>query len=189
MSVARMVQVRIVIDEVRSVNDVASDLASRGRLSAPPRPTDGEQEACHIWTKDRAAATAPPEGGAAWLATMMLVFATMLLLLSRAVTGAVSRGGKQHAKTPLKATKATTTMLLPAATAVCALAAARCCPLEGAAARGGGPHAETPLKATKATTMLLPAAAAVAAAAEARLRRGVGAGAHTLTPFGVSAGA
>ncbi|KAJ1622558.1 hypothetical protein T492DRAFT_1061605, partial [Pavlovales sp. CCMP2436] len=70
-------------------------------------------------------------------------------------------------------------MLLPAATAVCALAAARCCPLEvladtsrspvspgsssgcalraavGAAARGGGPHAETPLKATKATTTML----------------------------------
>ncbi|KAJ1628263.1 hypothetical protein T492DRAFT_875425 [Pavlovales sp. CCMP2436] len=52
-----------------------------------------------------------------------------------------------HAETPLKATKATTTMLFPAATA-------------GAAARGGGPHTETPLKATKATkTMLLPAAA------------------------------
>ncbi|KAJ1624449.1 hypothetical protein T492DRAFT_1047331, partial [Pavlovales sp. CCMP2436] len=87
---------------------------------------------------------------------MMLLFANMLLLLSRAVTGA----------------------------AVCALAASRCCPLEvlagtsrppvslgsssgcasraaeGAAARGGGPHTETPLEATKATkTMLLPAAA------------------------------
>ncbi|KAJ1619396.1 hypothetical protein T492DRAFT_916038, partial [Pavlovales sp. CCMP2436] len=72
----------------------------------------------------------------------------MLLLLSRAVTGAVSRGGEQHAETPLKATKATTTMLLPAATAVCALAAARCYPLE------------TPLKATKAITMLLPAVVA-----------------------------
>ncbi|KAJ1625094.1 hypothetical protein T492DRAFT_1042234, partial [Pavlovales sp. CCMP2436] len=60
---------------------------------------------------------------------MMLLFATMLLLLSRAVTGAVSRGGEQHAETPLKATKATTTLLLPAATAVCALAASRCCPL------------------------------------------------------------
>ncbi|KAJ1626641.1 hypothetical protein T492DRAFT_1031209, partial [Pavlovales sp. CCMP2436] len=75
---------------------------------------------------------------------MMLLFATMLLLLSRAVTGAVSRGGEQHAETPLKAIKATTRMLLPAATAaikattrmllpaataVCALAAARCCPL------------------------------------------------------------
>ncbi|KAJ1625971.1 hypothetical protein T492DRAFT_1035968 [Pavlovales sp. CCMP2436] len=84
-------------------------------------------------------------------------------------------------------------MLLPAATAVCALAAARCCPLEvladtsrppvslgsssgcasraamGAAARGGGPHAETPLKATKATTkMLLPAAAAVSALVASR---------------------
>ncbi|KAJ1630968.1 hypothetical protein T492DRAFT_870822 [Pavlovales sp. CCMP2436] len=148
--------------------------------------------------RERAAATAPPEGGAAWLATMMLVFATMLLLLSRAVTGAVSRGGEQHAKTPLKATKTTTTMLLPAATAVCALAAARCCPLEtplkatkatkatttmllptaaaacalGAAARGGGPHTETPLKATKATkTMLLPAAAT---AGLRRPRRGRG---------------
>ncbi|KAJ1621199.1 hypothetical protein T492DRAFT_887418 [Pavlovales sp. CCMP2436] len=43
---------------------------------------------------------------------------------------------------------------------------------KGAAARGGGPHAETPLKPTKATTMLLPAAAAMAAAAEARPRRG-----------------
>ncbi|KAJ1627995.1 hypothetical protein T492DRAFT_1021089 [Pavlovales sp. CCMP2436] len=135
--------------------------------------------------RERAAATVHPEGGAAWLATMMLLFANMLLLLSRAVTDAVSRGGEQHAETPLKATKATTTMLLPAATAVCALAAARCCPLEvlagtsrppfslgsssvcasraavGAAARGSWPHAETPLKATKATTMLLPAAAAV----------------------------
>ncbi|KAJ1621073.1 hypothetical protein T492DRAFT_887610, partial [Pavlovales sp. CCMP2436] len=52
----------------------------------------------------RAAATAPPEGGAAWLATMMLLFAT--------------RGGGPHAETPLKATKVTTTMLLPAAAAV-----------------------------------------------------------------------
>ncbi|KAJ1623895.1 hypothetical protein T492DRAFT_882834, partial [Pavlovales sp. CCMP2436] len=103
---------------------------------------------------------------------MMLLFATMLLHLSRAVTGAVSRGGEQHAETPLKATKATTTMLLPAATAVCALAEARCCPLEGAAARGGGPHTETPLKATKATkTMLLPAAAT---AGLRRPRRGRG---------------
>ncbi|KAJ1632583.1 hypothetical protein T492DRAFT_987791 [Pavlovales sp. CCMP2436] len=84
-------------------------------------------------------------------------------------------------------------MLLPAAIAVCALAAARCCPLEvlagtsrppvslgsssgcasraaeGAAARGGGPHAETPLKVTKATTtILLPAAAAVCALAASR---------------------
>ncbi|KAJ1637107.1 hypothetical protein T492DRAFT_860575 [Pavlovales sp. CCMP2436] len=91
---------------------------------------------------------------------MMLLFATMLLLMSRAVTGAVSRGGKQHVETPLKATKATTTMLLPAATAVCTLAGERCCPIEGAAACGGGPHTETSLKATKATkTMLLPAAA------------------------------
>ncbi|KAJ1627579.1 hypothetical protein T492DRAFT_876537 [Pavlovales sp. CCMP2436] len=90
------------------------------------RITAGARRRCK-----RAAATARPEGGAAWLATMMLLFATMLLLLSRAVTGAVSRGGEQHAETPLKATKATTTMLLP-----------------------------TPLKATKATTMLLPAAAA-----------------------------
>ncbi|KAJ1616756.1 hypothetical protein T492DRAFT_894871 [Pavlovales sp. CCMP2436] len=103
---------------------------------------------------------------------MMLLFATMLLLLSRAVTGAVSRGGEQHAETPLQATKATTTMLLPAATGVCALAAARCCPLEGAAARGGRPHTETPLKATKATkTMLLPAAAT---AGLRRPRRGRG---------------
>ncbi|KAJ1632590.1 hypothetical protein T492DRAFT_987837, partial [Pavlovales sp. CCMP2436] len=52
MSVARMGQVRLVIDEVRAVNDVASHLASRGRLSAPPRPTGGEQEACHLWAKD-----------------------------------------------------------------------------------------------------------------------------------------
>ncbi|KAJ1636147.1 hypothetical protein T492DRAFT_862071, partial [Pavlovales sp. CCMP2436] len=51
----------------------------------------------------RAAATAPPEGGAAWLATMMSLFAT--------------RGGGPHAETPLKATKVTT-MLLPAAAAV-----------------------------------------------------------------------
>ncbi|KAJ1619534.1 hypothetical protein T492DRAFT_1084782 [Pavlovales sp. CCMP2436] len=121
----------------------------------------------------------PPEGGAAWLATMMLVFATMLLLLSRAVTGAVSRGGEQHAETPLKATKATTTMLLPAATARrdavhlrYSLAPldhpsrsdpqvdVRLALVEGAAARGGGLHTETPLKATKATkTMLLPAGA------------------------------
>ncbi|KAJ1637029.1 hypothetical protein T492DRAFT_955708 [Pavlovales sp. CCMP2436] len=87
-------------------------------------------------------------------------------------------------------------MLLPTATAVCALAASRCCPLEvlagtfrppvllgsssgcasraavRAAARGGGPHAETPLKATKATTtMLLPAAAT---AGPRRPRRGRG---------------
>ncbi|KAJ1631374.1 hypothetical protein T492DRAFT_869973 [Pavlovales sp. CCMP2436] len=62
--------------------------------------------------------------------------------------GAAARGGGPHAETPLKATKATT-MLLPAAAAVCALAASQCCPLE------------TPLKATKATTILLPAAAAV----------------------------
>ncbi|KAJ1633747.1 hypothetical protein T492DRAFT_866207 [Pavlovales sp. CCMP2436] len=90
----------------------------------------------------RAAATAPPVGGAVWLATMMLLFAT--------------RGGGPHAETPLKATKATTTMLLPAAAAVgCASRAA-----VGAASHGGGPHAETPLKATKATTMLIPAAAA-----------------------------
>ncbi|KAJ1623127.1 hypothetical protein T492DRAFT_912871 [Pavlovales sp. CCMP2436] len=93
---------------------------------------------------------------------------------------------------PLKATKATTTMLLPAATAVCALAAARCCPLEtplkatkatttmllpaaaaGAAARGGGPHTETPLKATKATKMMLLPAAATAGLR--RPRRGQGA--------------
>ncbi|KAJ1628887.1 hypothetical protein T492DRAFT_908023 [Pavlovales sp. CCMP2436] len=63
-------------------------------------------------------------------------------------------------------------MLLPAAAAVCALAASQCCPLEGAAARGGGPHTETPLKATKATkTMLLPAAAT---AGLRRSRRGQG---------------
>ncbi|KAJ1617767.1 hypothetical protein T492DRAFT_1097411 [Pavlovales sp. CCMP2436] len=99
---------------------------------------------------------------------MMLVFATMLLLLSRGVTGAVSRGGEQHAETPLKATKATT-MLLPAATAVCALAAARCCPLEVLA---GTSRPSTPLKATKATkTMLLPAAAT---AGLRRPRRGRG---------------
>ncbi|KAJ1636084.1 hypothetical protein T492DRAFT_962036 [Pavlovales sp. CCMP2436] len=128
---------------------------------------------------------------------MMMLFATMLLLLlSRAVTGAVSRGGEQHAETPLKATKATTRMLLPAAAVVCALAASRCCPLEvlagtsrppvslgsssgcasraavGAAARGGGSHAETPLKAAKATkTVLLPAAAT---AGLRRPRRGRG---------------
>ncbi|KAJ1619247.1 hypothetical protein T492DRAFT_1087051, partial [Pavlovales sp. CCMP2436] len=56
---------------------------------------------------------------------MMLLFATMLLLLTRR-------------ETPLKATKATTTMLLPAAAVcalaasrcLCALAASRCCPLE-----------------------------------------------------------
>ncbi|KAJ1617845.1 hypothetical protein T492DRAFT_917332 [Pavlovales sp. CCMP2436] len=64
---------------------------------------------------------------------------------SRAAMGAAVRGGGPHAETPLKATKATTTMLLPTAAA-------------GAAARGGGPHTKTPLKATKATqTMLLPA--------------------------------
>ncbi|KAJ1624048.1 hypothetical protein T492DRAFT_1050270 [Pavlovales sp. CCMP2436] len=170
---------------------------------------------------------------------MMLLFATMLLLLSRAVTGAVSRGGEQHAETPLKTTKATTTMLLPAATAVCALAAARCCPLEVLAGTsrppvslGSSSGCASRAAATKATTMLLPAAAAVcalaasrccplevlagtsrpsvslgsssgstktmllpairhgrAAAAETRPRRGVGAGAHTLTSFGVSAGA
>ncbi|KAJ1632561.1 hypothetical protein T492DRAFT_868123, partial [Pavlovales sp. CCMP2436] len=45
MSVAHMGQVRLVIDEIRAVNDVASHLASRGSLSAPPRPTGGEQEA------------------------------------------------------------------------------------------------------------------------------------------------
>ncbi|KAJ1619152.1 hypothetical protein T492DRAFT_890842 [Pavlovales sp. CCMP2436] len=47
-----MGQVRLVIDEIRAVNDVASHLASRGRLSTPPRPTGGEQEACHLWAKD-----------------------------------------------------------------------------------------------------------------------------------------
>ncbi|KAJ1641155.1 hypothetical protein T492DRAFT_923742 [Pavlovales sp. CCMP2436] len=108
---------------------------------------------------------------------MMLLIAIMLLLLSRAVTGAVSRGGEHHAETPLKATKATTTMLLPAATAVCALAAVRCLNVRralamGAAARGGGSHTETPLKATKATkAMLLPAAAT---AGLRRPRRGRG---------------
>ncbi|KAJ1625068.1 hypothetical protein T492DRAFT_1042388 [Pavlovales sp. CCMP2436] len=44
--------------------------------------------------------------------------------------GAAARGGEQHAETPLKATKATTMLLLPAAAAVCALIASRCCPLE-----------------------------------------------------------
>ncbi|KAJ1633908.1 hypothetical protein T492DRAFT_977927, partial [Pavlovales sp. CCMP2436] len=52
MSVARIGQVRLVIDEVRAAYDVARHLASRGRLSAPPRPTGGEQEACHLWAKD-----------------------------------------------------------------------------------------------------------------------------------------
>ncbi|KAJ1619026.1 hypothetical protein T492DRAFT_1088864 [Pavlovales sp. CCMP2436] len=112
----------------------------------------------------------------------MLLFATMLLLLSRAVTGAVSRGGEQHAETPLKATKATTTMLLPAATTVCALAAARCCPLEVFAgtsrppvslgSSGSSSGCASRAAATKATkTMLLPAAAT---AGLRRLRRGRG---------------
>ncbi|KAJ1627101.1 hypothetical protein T492DRAFT_877340 [Pavlovales sp. CCMP2436] len=93
-------------------------------------------------------------------------------------------------------------MLLPAAAAVCALAASQCCPLEtplkatkattmllpaaaavdvrralaeGAAARGGGPHTETPLKATKATkTMLLPAAATAGLRRPRRGRGGAG---------------
>ncbi|KAJ1638430.1 hypothetical protein T492DRAFT_944561, partial [Pavlovales sp. CCMP2436] len=97
----------------------------------------------------------------------------------------------------------------PAAAAVCALVASRCCPLEVLAGTSRPPvslgsssrcssracggrcrtrrraargDAETPLKATKATkTMLLPAAAT---AGLRRPRRGVGAGAHTLTPFG-----
>ncbi|KAJ1636902.1 hypothetical protein T492DRAFT_861017 [Pavlovales sp. CCMP2436] len=91
----------------------------------------------------------------------------------RTAFGQLTNAEETHAETPLKATKATT-MLLPAAAA-------------GAAARGGGLHTETPLKAIKATkTMLLLAAAT---AGLRRPRRGVGAGAHTLTPFGVSAGA
>ncbi|KAJ1637389.1 hypothetical protein T492DRAFT_860016 [Pavlovales sp. CCMP2436] len=102
--------------------------------------------------------------------------------------------------TPLKATKATTTMLLPAAAAVCAIVESRCCPLEhaetplkatkattmllpaaaaGATARGGGPHAETPLKATKATKMLLPAATALCALGAAAR----GGGPYTETPL------
>eukprot|EP00302_Diacronema_sp_CCMP2436_P039124 CAMPEP_0180011832 /NCGR_PEP_ID=MMETSP0984-20121128/16609_1 /TAXON_ID=483367 /ORGANISM="non described non described, Strain CCMP 2436" /LENGTH=50 /DNA_ID=CAMNT_0021933977 /DNA_START=54 /DNA_END=206 /DNA_ORIENTATION=+ len=48
MSVACMWQVRLVIDEVRSVYDIASHLASRGGLSTPPQPTGGEQKACHL---------------------------------------------------------------------------------------------------------------------------------------------
>ncbi|KAJ1622257.1 sulfate transporter N-terminal domain with GLY motif-domain-containing protein [Pavlovales sp. CCMP2436] len=47
-----MGQVRVVMDEVRAVYDVASHLASHGRLSAPPRLTGDEQEACHSWAKD-----------------------------------------------------------------------------------------------------------------------------------------
>ncbi|KAJ1635176.1 hypothetical protein T492DRAFT_968702 [Pavlovales sp. CCMP2436] len=113
---------------------------------------------------------------------MMLLFATMLLLLSRAVTGAVSRGGEKHAETPLKATQATTTMLLPAATAVgCASRACggRCCArrraAHGDAAQGYQDYEDDTAPCGRHGR---------AAAAEARPRRGVGTGAHTRTPFG-----
>ncbi|KAJ1626619.1 hypothetical protein T492DRAFT_878162 [Pavlovales sp. CCMP2436] len=51
----------------------------------------------------------------------------MLLPAAAAVCalGAAARGGGPHAETPLKATKATTTMLLPASAAVAAAAEAR----------------------------------------------------------------
>ncbi|KAJ1618826.1 hypothetical protein T492DRAFT_891366 [Pavlovales sp. CCMP2436] len=55
MSVARTGQVRLVIDEVRAVHDVARALASRGRLSAPPWPTGGEQKLVTYWPKDQVA--------------------------------------------------------------------------------------------------------------------------------------
>ncbi|KAJ1637992.1 hypothetical protein T492DRAFT_900479 [Pavlovales sp. CCMP2436] len=41
MSVARMGQLRLVIDEVRAVHDVARAQPSPVRLTAPPRPTGG----------------------------------------------------------------------------------------------------------------------------------------------------
>ncbi|KAJ1625255.1 hypothetical protein T492DRAFT_880351 [Pavlovales sp. CCMP2436] len=58
----------------------------------------------------------------------------MLGYASRAAVRAAARGGGPHTETPLKATKATTTMLLPAAAAVCALAI-------GPEARNKGPAA------------------------------------------------
>ncbi|KAJ1631381.1 hypothetical protein T492DRAFT_995818 [Pavlovales sp. CCMP2436] len=121
---------------------------------------------------------------------MMLLFATMLLLLSRVVTGAVSRGGEQHAETPLKATKAAT-MLLPVAAAVCALAGLRCssrtcggrCCARRRAAHGDAAQGYQGYEDDAAPC----GRHGRAAAAKARPRRGVGAGAHTLTPFGCKA--
>ncbi|KAJ1622039.1 hypothetical protein T492DRAFT_1065220 [Pavlovales sp. CCMP2436] len=83
-------------------------------------------------------------------------------------------------------------MLLPAAAAVCALAASRCCPLEVLAGTSRPPIS---LGSSSGCYQGYEDDAAPcgrhgrAAAAEARPRRGVGAGAHTLIPFGVSAGA
>ncbi|KAJ1621086.1 hypothetical protein T492DRAFT_1073190, partial [Pavlovales sp. CCMP2436] len=93
-------------------------------------------------------------------------------------------------------------MLLPAAAAVCALVASRCCPLEVLAgtsrppacggrccARRRAAHGDAPQGYQCYDDDAAPCGRhGRAAAAEARPRRGVGAGAHTLTPFGVSAG-
>ncbi|KAJ1624442.1 hypothetical protein T492DRAFT_1047285, partial [Pavlovales sp. CCMP2436] len=94
-------------------------------------------------------------------------------------------------------------MLLPAAAAVCALAASRCCPLEVLAgtsrppvslgsssgwrccARRQAAHGDAAQGYEGYKDDAAPCGRhGRAAAAEARPRRGVGAGAHTLTPFG-----
>ncbi|KAJ1635651.1 hypothetical protein T492DRAFT_964961, partial [Pavlovales sp. CCMP2436] len=121
---------------------------------------------------------------------------------SRAAEDAAARGGGLHAETPLKATKATT-MLLPAAAAVCALAASRCCPLEVLAGTSRPPVSLRSSSKWHCCTRRRAARGDAAqgyqgyeddaapcgrhgrdAAAEARPRRGVGAGAHTFTPSG-----
>ncbi|KAJ1615796.1 hypothetical protein T492DRAFT_1110765 [Pavlovales sp. CCMP2436] len=94
-------------------------------------------------------------------------------------------------------------MLLPAAAAVCALAAAQCCPLEVLAGTSRPPVSLGSSSGWRCCTRRRAAHGDAAqgyqgyeddvapcgrhgraAAAEARPRRGVGAGAHTLTPFG-----
>ncbi|KAJ1619599.1 hypothetical protein T492DRAFT_1084489, partial [Pavlovales sp. CCMP2436] len=94
-------------------------------------------------------------------------------------------------------------MLLPAATAVCALAASRCCPLEVLDGTSRSPVSLESSSGWRCSARRRAARGDAAqgyqgyeddaapcgrhgraAAAEARPRRGVGAGAHTLTPFG-----
>eukprot|EP00302_Diacronema_sp_CCMP2436_P015206 CAMPEP_0179855678 /NCGR_PEP_ID=MMETSP0982-20121206/10680_1 /TAXON_ID=483367 /ORGANISM="non described non described, Strain CCMP 2436" /LENGTH=119 /DNA_ID=CAMNT_0021741817 /DNA_START=86 /DNA_END=441 /DNA_ORIENTATION=- len=84
----------------------------------------------------------------------MMLFVTMLLLLSCESAGENDDQGCRHAETTIKATKTTTTMRLPASRA-------------GVAARGSRLHAETTIK-TSMTTTTTVAAGHVAGASGAR---------------------
>eukprot|EP00302_Diacronema_sp_CCMP2436_P010420 CAMPEP_0179892582 /NCGR_PEP_ID=MMETSP0982-20121206/34308_1 /TAXON_ID=483367 /ORGANISM="non described non described, Strain CCMP 2436" /LENGTH=57 /DNA_ID=CAMNT_0021789073 /DNA_START=41 /DNA_END=211 /DNA_ORIENTATION=+ len=52
MRVTRMGQLRLMIDEVRAVHDVARAPPSPVRLTVPPRPAGGEQRARSSVTED-----------------------------------------------------------------------------------------------------------------------------------------